>query len=192
MSKWPRFRNRKWLKWLWLKWLRVMSFLSCFFVVSRISCSFAISGYKAIWHICVFLYITRWFQAYYCLLCRVNNKNCFVCQTTPAAYEISSNEQGVLLSFADRFYPQFWQLHHRWRPRSWGLERVLWRVSRSFSQNSDSISRFSYKVNESISRVPASKNAPFCLKITENLEKVSLKPTLTVNDGWGGETFVTF
>ena len=60
-----------------------------------------------------------------------------------------------------------------------------------FSQNSDSISRFSYKVNESISRVPASKNAPFCLKITENLEKVSLKPTLTVNDEWDGETFVT-
>ena len=61
-----------------------------------------------------------------------------------------------------------------------------------FSQNSDSISRFSYKVNESISRVPASKNAPFCLKITENLEKVSLKPTITVNDEWDGEIFVTF
>ena len=60
-----------------------------------------------------------------------------------------------------------------------------------FSQNSDSISRFSYKVNEFISRVPAAKNDPIYLKITENLEKVSLKPTITVNDEWGGETFVT-
>ena len=168
-----------------------MSFLSCFFVVSRISCNFAISGYKAIWNICVFLYITRWFQAHYCLLCRVNNKNYFVCQTTPAAYEISSNEQGVLLSLADRFHLQFWQLHHRWRPRSWGHEGVFWRVSKSFLQNSDSISRFSYKVKEFISRVPAAKNAPFYLKTAENLEKVSLKPTITVNDEWDGGTFVT-
>ena len=61
-----------------------------------------------------------------------------------------------------------------------------------FSQNSDSISRFSYKVNEFISRVPASKNAPFYIKIAENLEKVSLKSTITVNDEWDGETFVTF
>ena len=61
-----------------------------------------------------------------------------------------------------------------------------------FLQNSYSISRFSYKVNESISRVPTAKNAPFYLKITENLEKVSLKPTLTVNDEWGVEMFVTF
>ena len=61
-----------------------------------------------------------------------------------------------------------------------------------FSQNSDCISRFSYKENEFISRVPAAKNAPFYIKIAENLEKLSLKPTITVNDEWGGETFVTF
>ena len=60
-----------------------------------------------------------------------------------------------------------------------------------FSQNSDSISRFSYKVNEFISRVPAAKNDPFYLKITENLEKVSLKPTITVNDEWGGKMVLT-
>ena len=59
-----------------------------------------------------------------------------------------------------------------------------------FLQNSDSISRFSYKENEFISRVPAAKNAPFYLKIAENLEKVSLKPTITVNDEWGGGTLV--
>ena len=59
-------------------------------------------------------------------------------------------------------------------------------------QNSDSISRFSYKVNEFISRVPAAKNAPFYIKITENLEKVSLKPTLTVNDEWDGGDVCNF
>ena len=61
-----------------------------------------------------------------------------------------------------------------------------------FSQNSDSISRFSYKVNEFISRVPAAKNDPFYIKIAENLEKVSLKSTIMVNDEWDGEIFVTF
>ena len=60
-----------------------------------------------------------------------------------------------------------------------------------FSQNSDSISRFSYKVNEFISRVPAAKNAPFYIKIAENLEKVSLKPTITVNDEWDGKRVLT-
>ena len=120
-----------------------------------------------------------------------NQQALFVSQITPAAYEISSSEQGILLPFVDRLHPHFCQLHHRRRPRSWGHEGVFWRVSRSFLQNSDSISRFSYKVNEFISRVPAAKTAPFYIKITENLEKVSLKPTITVNDEWDGETFVT-
>ena len=78
MSKWPRFRNRKWLKWLWLKWLRVMSFLSCFFVVPRTSRNFAITKSKAIWNRCGVLNITRWLQWNYCPLptasCKVIRK----------------------------------------------------------------------------------------------------------------------
>ena len=61
-----------------------------------------------------------------------------------------------------------------------------------FLQNSDGISCFSCIENEFISRVSAVKNAPFCKKIIENLEKVSLKPTITVNTEWEGKIFVTF
>ena len=78
MSKWPRFRNRKWPKWPWPKWPRVLSFLSCFFVVSRISCNFAISKPKAIWHRHGVSNITRWLQWNYCPLptasCKVVSK----------------------------------------------------------------------------------------------------------------------
>ena len=118
------------------KWPRVMSFLSCFFVVSRISCNFAISKPKAIWHRHGVSNITRWLQWNYCPLpiasCKVISKPLFVSKMPPAAYEISSSEQGVLLPFVDRLHPHFCQLHHRRRPRSWGHERVFWRVSRSF------------------------------------------------------------
>ena len=61
-----------------------------------------------------------------------------------------------------------------------------------FSQNSDGISCFSCIENEFISHVSAVKNAPFCKKIIENLEKVSLKPIITVNTEWDGKIFVTF
>ena len=78
MSKWPRFRNRKWPKWPWPKWPRVMSFLSCFFVVSRTSRNFAITKSKAIWNRCGALNITRWLQWNYCPLptasCKVISK----------------------------------------------------------------------------------------------------------------------
>ena len=47
-----------------------------------------------------------------------NQQALFVSQMPPAAYEISSSEQGILLPFVDRLHPHFWQLHHRRRPRS--------------------------------------------------------------------------
>ena len=110
----------------------------------------------------------------------------------PAAYEISSSEQGILLPFADRFHPHFVSCTTDEDPVHEVMRGYFDESQGLFSQNSDSISRFSYKVNEFISRVPAAKNDPFYIKIAENLEKVSLKPTITVNDEWGGETFVTF
>ena len=47
-----------------------------------------------------------------------NQQALFVIKMPPAAYEISSYEQGILLPFVDRLHPHFCQLHHRRRPRS--------------------------------------------------------------------------
>ena len=196
MSKWPRFRNRKWLKWLWLKWLHVMSFLSCVFVVSRTSRNFAITKSKAIWNRCGVSNITRWLQWNYCPLptasCKVISKP-FLSTKLPLLHTKSHRQSRAFYSLLLTVFTLIFvscttdegPVHEVMRgyfDESQGL----------FSQNSDSISRFSYKVNEFISRVPAAKNDPFYIKITENLEKVSLKPTITVNDEWDGEIFVTF
>ena len=117
------------------KWPRVMSFLGCCFVVSRISCNFAISKPKAIWHRYGTLNITRWLQWNYCSLptasCKVISKP--FCQPNyPCCIRNLVVRAGFFIVFFDCFHPHFCQLHHRRRPRSWGHERVLWRVSRSF------------------------------------------------------------
>ena len=110
----------------------------------------------------------------------------------PAAYEISSNEQGVLLSFADRFILIFVGRTTDEDPVHEVLRGCFDEFQGLFSQNSNGISCFSCIENEFISRVSAVKNAPFCKKIIENLEKVSLKPTITVNTKWEEKIFVTF
>ena len=138
------------------------------------------------------LYITRWFKAYYCLLCRVNNKNCFVCQTTPAAYEISSTSRVFYCPLLTVFTLNFDSCTTDEDPVHEVLRGCFDEFQGLFSPNSDSISCFSCIENEFISRVPAVKNAPFYKKSLKILKKVSLKPTITVNTEWDGKIFVTF
>ena len=172
-----------------------MSFLSCFFVVSRTSRNFAITKSKAIWNRCGALNITRWLQWNYCPLptasCKVISKP-FLSAKCPLLHTKSRRQSRVFYCLLLTVFTLIFVSCTTDEDPVHEVMRGYFDESQGlFSQNSDSISRFSYKVNESISCVPASKNDPFYIKIAENLEKVSLKPTLTVNDEWGGETFVT-
>ena len=188
--------TRKWHSWHLTLVTPLEEKMGCCFVVSRISCNFAISKPKAIWHRHGVSNITHWLQGSYypppAALCRVISKPFL--SAKPSLLHTKSRRQSrvfycLLLTVFTLIFVScttdedpVHEVMRGYFDESQGL----------FSQNPDSISRFSYKVNEFISRVPAAKNAPFYIKIIENLEKVSLKPTLTVNDEWDLETFVTF
>ena len=173
-----------------------MSFLSCFFVVSRTSCNFAITKPKAIWNRCGALNITRWLQCDYCHLltasCKVISKP-FLSAQLPLLHTKSCRMSKVFYClFLTVFTLIFGSCTTDEDPVHEVMRGYFDESQGLFLQNSDSISRFSYKVNEFISRVPAAKNAPFYKKSLKILKKVSLKPTITVNTEWEGKIFVTF
>ena len=58
--------------------------------------------------------------------------------------------------------------------------------------SSDSISRFSQKVETFTTRISAAKNDPLYTRIQENIKLVSLNITITINDEWAGEKLKTF
>ena len=58
--------------------------------------------------------------------------------------------------------------------------------------SSDSVNRFSAKVEEFTTRTPAAKKDPLYPKIQENIKLVSLKITIMVNDEWKGEKVINY
>ena len=61
-----------------------------------------------------------------------------------------------------------------------------------FQASTDSIFRFSAKVNEYTTRIPAAKNDPLFSKIQENIKLAKLKITLTIADEWEDEVVISF
>ena len=72
-----------------------------------------------------------------------NQQALFVNQMTPAAYEISSYEQGILLPFVDCFHPHFVSCTTDEDPVHEVMRGYFDESQGLFLQNSDSISRFS-------------------------------------------------
>ena len=61
-----------------------------------------------------------------------------------------------------------------------------------FEVSTDSVNRFSAKVNEFTTRIPAAQNDPLYTQIKSNIKAASLKINITINDQWDGEKFITF
>ncbi len=53
--------------------------------------------------------------------------------------------------------------------------------------STDSISRFSAKVNEFTTRIPEAKNDPLYTRIQENIRLATLRITIKIEDEWAGE-----
>ena len=65
--------------------------------------------------------------------------------------------------------------------------------SQGLSQAStDSVSRFSKKVNEFTTRIPKAKNDRLYTRIQSNIKKASLRISLVINDKWDGEETIYF
>lgn len=65
--------------------------------------------------------------------------------------------------------------------------------SKGLSQAStDSISRFSAKVNEFTTRIPEAKNDPLYTRIQENIRLATLRITIKIEDEWEGEKVISF
>lgn len=61
-----------------------------------------------------------------------------------------------------------------------------------FQASTDSISRFSAKVNEFTTRIPEAKNDPLYTQIQSNIKMAKLKITITIADEWEDEVVINF
>ena len=61
-----------------------------------------------------------------------------------------------------------------------------------FQAPTDSVARFSTKVNEFTTRIPEAKNDPLYTQIQSNIKMASLKITLTIADEWEDEVVINF
>ena len=61
-----------------------------------------------------------------------------------------------------------------------------------FQAPTDSISRFSAKVNEFTTRIPEAKNDPLYTQIQENIRMATLRITIKIEDEWAGEKVISF
>ena len=61
-----------------------------------------------------------------------------------------------------------------------------------FQASTDSISRFSAKVNEYTTRIPEAKNDPLFSKIQSNIKMAKLKITITIADEWEDDVVIKF
>ena len=61
-----------------------------------------------------------------------------------------------------------------------------------FQASTDSISRFSAKVNEYTTRIPEAKNDPLYTQIQSNLKMAKLKITITIADEWEDDVVIKF
>ena len=61
-----------------------------------------------------------------------------------------------------------------------------------FQASTDSISRFSAKVNEFTTRIPEAKNDPLYTRIQENIRLATLRITIKIEDEWAGEKVISF
>ena len=65
--------------------------------------------------------------------------------------------------------------------------------SQGLSQAStDSVARFSMKVNEFTTRIPEAKNDPLYTQIMSNIKMAKLKITITIADEWEDEVVINF
>ncbi len=65
--------------------------------------------------------------------------------------------------------------------------------SQGLSQAStDSVARFSKKVNEFTTRIPEAKNDPLYTRIQENIRLATLRITIKIEDEWAGEKVINF
>ena len=65
--------------------------------------------------------------------------------------------------------------------------------SQGLSQAStDSVARFSQKVNEFTTRIPEAKNDPLYTQIQSNIKMAKLKITITIADEWEDEVVIHF
>ena len=61
-----------------------------------------------------------------------------------------------------------------------------------FQASTDSISRFSAKVNEFTTRIPEAKNDPLYTQIQSNIKMAKLKITITIADEWEDDVVINF
>ena len=61
-----------------------------------------------------------------------------------------------------------------------------------FQASTDSISRFSKKVNEFTTRIPEAKNDQLYTRIQENIRMATLRITIKIEDEWEGEKVISF
>lgn len=61
-----------------------------------------------------------------------------------------------------------------------------------FQASTDSISRFSAKVNEFTTRIPEAKNDPLYTQIQSNIKMAKLKITITIADEWEDDVVIKF
>ena len=61
-----------------------------------------------------------------------------------------------------------------------------------FQASTDSISRFSAKVNEFTTRIPEAKNDPLYTRMQENIRLATLRITIKIEDEWAGEKVISF
>ena len=60
------------------------------------------------------------------------------------------------------------------------------------SVTTDSVNRFSVKVNDFIEVNPEALDDPLYPKIMSNIKTATLRITITINDEWDGETHINF
>ena len=73
------------------------------------------------------------------------------------------------------------------------LMKDYFEESQGLSQAStDSVARFSKKVNEFTTRIPEAKNDPLYTQIQSNIKMASLKITLTIADEWEDDVVIKF
>ena len=73
------------------------------------------------------------------------------------------------------------------------LMKDYFEESQGLSQAStDSVARFSTKVNEFTTRTPEAKNEPLYTQIQSNIKMASLKITLTIADEWEDDVVIKF
>lgn len=73
------------------------------------------------------------------------------------------------------------------------LMKDYFEESQGLSQAStDSVARFSTKVNEFTTRIPEAKNDPLYTRIQENIRMATLRITIKIEDEWAGEKVISF